>query len=216
VINSASDYLAYQAAMDKIMASQPQVISNEYGSYYMKDGVPIFVNVTIPKINVAGRSWGPFSLNLSEDEQLYLYELCEITGADYYLELGRVVHENNSNPNANKEKNDVLKVPKYAVGLMQVIPEYWSCYTDGEFYYCKIYKEAMDYAVSMGADLNNMYDPYSNLYVGVCSLRQSIVEASGNFEDGLIKCAGDTQSPIEFKYYRDFLAVMVGEEKIYE
>jgi hypothetical protein len=32
VINSASDYLAYQAKMNEIKASQPQVISNEYGS----------------------------------------------------------------------------------------------------------------------------------------------------------------------------------------
>jgi flagellum-specific peptidoglycan hydrolase FlgJ len=51
VINSASDYLAYQAAKDKIMASQPQVISNEYGSY-LEDQRYIALETRVATFNI--------------------------------------------------------------------------------------------------------------------------------------------------------------------
>jgi len=140
VINSASDYLAYQAKMNEIKASQPQVISNEYGSYYMKDGVPI-ITYTFPETWVGERScaYSPKEINIPEEQQIFIHKLCEGTDVDPLMVLCKIAHESSSNA-------DAINLKSGTTGLMQTYPDYTYAYFDQNGCYCNNCKEILNKA----------------------------------------------------------------------
>jgi len=225
VINSGTDYLAYQAEMNEIKASQPQVISNEYGSYYMKDGVPI-ITYTFPDTWVGGKLYYSHSLILPEELQIYIYNLSELSETDYLTNLAIITYESGCQENAYNYYYDEYGEKREVYGLMQAVDIYWSAYTTevGQ-YYDKCFP-LREYAENNGVDLlltnyDGVYDAFTNIYVGISahSVWKDILDTQETKDyQALVGKYGngkESRATYEILFYRDSLALLTGEETWY-
>lgn len=109
-------------------------------AYYQKDGEYYFNSFSFPDTNVGGRFYGAKGLNLEEDDQKYIYTLCEVANKnlkkdviDPLIIMSICAHETGS-------QADAINKNSKTTGYMQLFPFYVIDYcesdlTDGEPYY---------------------------------------------------------------------------------
>lgn len=114
--------------------------SKPHPAFYQKDGEYYFNSFSFPDTNVGGRFYGAKGLNLEEDDQKYIYTLCEVANKnlkkdviDPLLIMSICAHETGS-------QADAINKNSKTTGYMQLFPFYVIDYcesdlTDGEPYY---------------------------------------------------------------------------------
>ena len=205
-------------------------------AFYQKGGEYYFNKFYFP-ITYIGRSdgYGPQLLNLTEDEQKYIYKLCEIANenknnllTDPLMVMAICAHESSC------EKDKVNK--QGYCGYMQVYYDYSDDYCYGQYYngtvevkkiidkmYTKGYindkelnilKQSSNYRSQKESILKR---DYIGITFGVAMLCQCLKDKEDLWLGLRCYCSeSDTSSPYEDVLYRDTLAHIIGEEMLYE
>lgn len=187
----------------------------------MKDGVPI-ITYNFPETWVGGKYYYPHALELSEDLQVYIYHLSSISGTDYLSNLALISHESGCQENAYNYYYDKNNVKHDVYGLMQVVGDYWGDYTSEGGSYYNNHQLLREYAENSNVDLllndyDGVYNPYTNIYVGVAAHAEwmkMLNTAETKDYQALIGKYGNgktSQATYEILFYRDSLAVLIGE-----
>lgn len=200
---------------------------------YSNEIIPIFPPVTLPELARRDEEPGErandpvlnepqHTLNLSTEMQKYIYNMCQMSGVDYFLVLAIIAHETDSKPESGNASG--------TQGLMQFSENNKVDYQPydkngnaGQNYlnYSAV-RQIIDHAQENGANLNDLHDPLTSVAYGISTYyvfyQMSAENAEGvpRLQWALWKYGGgdtvDDHIVREIVYYRNLLAEACGEK----
>ena len=204
-------------------------------AFYQEEGEYYFNQLLFPKTSVGNypNGYGPQRLDLSKDEQKYIYELCEVA--------------NNGIDSIEIDPLLVISICAHETGCTSLVNDYGYCgymqfYYDYSDEYChgQYYKGTVKMMIDKMYFENRLSDDelyilqnsglqfrkqkeeilkrnYVGITFGSAMLFQFNSDKSDDWQGLRNYCSiGDTHSAYEDIFYRNTLAKLIGEEIIYE